>query len=78
MFEKLFKITFIECLDHFIENKKIDLLNELTLFNELKQSIIEKHKDEGESYYKNLEIFLKEFEKRINNSKPRTKSSINQ
>ena len=78
MFEKLFKITFIECLDHFIENKKIDLLNGLTLFNELKQSIIEKHKDEGESYFKNLEIFLKEFEKRIYNSKPRAKSSINQ
>ena len=78
MFENLFKITFIECLDHFIENKKIDLLNGLTLFNELKQSIIEKHKDEGESYFKNLEIFLKEFEKRIYNSKPRAKSSINQ
>ena len=73
-FEKLFNITFIECLDHFIGNKKIEVLNGFTLFNELKENIVKKNKDEGISYYENLEIFLKEFEKRINDSKPRKKS----
>ena len=76
-FEKLFNITFIDCLNHFIGKKKIDELNGFTLFNELKKSIIEKYKNEGAYYYENLEIFLKEFEKRINDSKPRKKSLDN-
>ena len=73
-FENLFNITFIECLEHFIGNRKIDELTGMTLFKELKEDIIKKYEDDGETYYENLQIFLKEFEKRINNSKPRKKA----
>ena len=65
-FESLFNITFIDCLDHFIGKKQINELNGLTLFSELKEQILEE--------YKNLEIFLKEFEKRINNAKSKKHS----
>jgi len=75
--EKLFNITFIDCLDHFIGKKHINELNGLTLFGELKEQILEENEDDGESYYENLEIFLKEFEKRINNSKSKKKSIDN-
>jgi len=75
-FESLFNITFIDCLDHFIGKKQIKELNGLTLFSELKEQILEECDDDGESYYKNLEIFLNEFEKRINNAKSKKKKSF--
>ena len=75
-FENLFNITFIDCLDHFIGKKQIKELEGLTLFSELKEQILEECEDDGESYYKNLEIFLKEFEKRINNAKSKKKKSF--
>ena len=75
-FESLFNITFIDCLDHFIGKKQIKELEGLTLFSELKEQILEECDDDGESYYKNLEIFLKEFEKRINNAKSKKKKSF--
>ena len=70
-FEKLFNVSFIECVDHFIGNKQIYELNGLTLFSELKEQILNGYKEDGESYYENLKIFLKEFEQRINNAIPR-------
>ena len=70
-FEKLFNVSFIECVDHFIGNKQIYELNGLTLFSELKEQILNEYKEDGESYYENLKIFLKEFEQRINNAIPR-------
>ena len=70
-FEKLFNITFIECVDHFIGNKQIDELNGLTHFCEFKEQILREYEEDGESYYENLKIFLKEFEQRINNAKSR-------
>ena len=73
IFEKLFNLTFIQCLDHFIENKKIEELNGLTLFSELKEEIINKYENDGESYYENLKIFLKHFQNKINRAKSRKK-----
>ena len=70
-FENIFNITFIDCLDHFIGKKEINELNGLTLFSELKEEILEQYGEDGESYYGNLEILMKEFEKRINDAKPR-------
>ena len=70
-FEKLFNVSFIECVDHFIGNKQIYELNGLTLFSELKEQILNEYKEDGGSYYENLKIFLKEFEQRINNAIPR-------
>ena len=72
-FEKLFNLTFIECVEHFIGDKQIEELNGLTLFTELKDQIIKKHGKEGELYYENLKLFLKDFENKINKAKPRKK-----
>ena len=72
-FEKLFNLTFIECLEHFIGDKHIEELNGLTLFTELKDQIIKRHLKEGELYYENLSLFLKDFENKINKAKPRKK-----
>jgi len=72
-FESLFNLTFLDCLEHFIGNKKVEELDGLTLFSELKDSILEKYKDDGESYYNNLELFMKDFKAIINNAKPRKK-----
>lgn len=73
IFEKIFNLTFIQCVDHFIENKKIEELNGLTLFSELKKQIINKYENDGESYYENLRLFLKSFENKINRAKSRKK-----
>ena len=75
IFERLFNLTFIECVDHFIGNKEIKELNGLTLFSELKEQILNKNEKDGESYYKNLEFFLKEFEKKINNAKSKNRKA---
>ena len=45
----------------------------MTLFNELKDKITHKYKNDGDTFHQNPEIFLKEFENRINNAKPRKK-----
>ena len=72
-FENLFNITFIECLEHFIGIKQYNELKGLTVFNECKDKIVKKYKKDGENYYQNLKIFMKEFKERINNAKPRQK-----
>ena len=76
-FEGLFNLTFLDCLEHFIGNKKIKELEGLTLFSELKNFILEKYESDGESYYNNLELFMKEFQKKINNAKPRKRKEKN-
>ena len=58
-------------MEHFIGNKKVEELDGLTLFSELKDSILEKYENDGESYYNNLELFMKDFKNIINNAKPR-------
>ena len=75
IFEKLFSLTFIECVEHFIGNKQIEELNGLTLFSELKEQILKKYEEEGESYYENLKCYLIKKKKMINKSKPRRKRS---
>ena len=72
-FEKIFNITFINCVAHFIGEKNIEELNGLTLFSELKEQIIKKHKKDGESYYENLRLFLEGFENKITRAKSRKK-----
>ena len=49
-FENLFNLTFIECLEHFVGIGKIEELNGLTLFSELKKQILDKYKKDGESF----------------------------
>ena len=76
-FEKIFNITFIECVEHFIGDKKIEELEGLVLFNELKEALIKKNEKDGESYYENLGFFFKKFENIINRSKSRKKKKDN-
>ena len=76
-FENLFNLTFIECLEHFVGIRKNEELNGLTLFSELKKQILDKYKKDGESFYKNLELFMKEFKNKINNAKPRKRKEKN-
>ena len=72
-FEKLFNITFIQCVEHFIGKKNIKELNGLTLFSELKEEIVNKYENDGESYYENLRLFLIDFENKIIRAKSRKK-----
>ena len=72
-FQKLFNLTFVQCVEHFAGTKEIEELQGLRLFSELKNEIIDKYETDGESYYENLKIFLKEFENKINKVKPRKK-----
>ena len=72
-FEKLFNLTFIDCVDHFIGNKIIAELNGLILFSELKEQIIRKYDKDGETYYETLRVFLQKFENIINRAKSRSK-----
>ena len=72
-FEKIFNLSFIECVEHFVGNKTIEALNGMKLFSDLKEQIINKYEEDGESYYENLKIFLKGFEDRINRAKSRKK-----
>ena len=76
-FQKLFNLTFIECVEHFAGDKEIEELRGLKLFSELKNEIIDKYETDGESYYENLKIFLKGFENKINKMKPRKKRKKN-
>lgn len=57
IFEKIFNITFIECLEHFAGVNTKEELKGLKLFSELKEQIIQ----------------LKVYKKRINNANPRKK-----
>ena len=76
-FEGLFNITFIECLEHFIEIKQHDELKGLTIFSDCKNKIMNKYEEDGENYYQNLEVFLKGFKERVNNSKLKNKRKTN-
>ena len=73
IFEKLFNLTFIECVEHFIGNKTIEKFKGSTLFSELKEQILKRYEKDGESYYENLKCYLSNFENMINKSKPRRK-----
>ena len=53
-FEKIFNLTFIDCVKYFIGEKQIVELNGLRLFSELKEQILKKYGKDGESYYENL------------------------
>ena len=71
IFEKLFNLEFIECLDHFIAKKYIPLLEGLKCFNDIKNiDIIERYED-GEEYCKLLEYYFKNFDDITNDKRPR-------
>ena len=77
IFGKIFNLTFIDCLEHFIGNKQIEELNGLTLFTEIKEQFLDKYNKDGEAYFENLKIFLKDYKNKINSARPRKKRKKN-
>lgn len=65
-FNKLFNLTFNECLEHFIGKKSIEELKGMKSFESIKEFL-----GEDEEYIKVIKYYLENFEKIINNKNPR-------
>ena len=74
-FNKLFRLRFIQCLNHFGGIEFISQLNGLKLFSQIKDEIIKKYPKDGEEYYFCLGNYLNNFEEIINSKK--TKIFVN-
>ena len=72
-FEKLFNITFLQCINHFIGIKKVDELNGLKCFSELKYEL-----NEEKEYIDCIEYLLKNYELITMKKRPRNKKKIGQ
>ena len=65
-FNKLFNLTFKECIEHFIEKQFIEELEGMKCFEFIKESL-----GEDEEYIKIINYYLENFENIINNKNPR-------
>ena len=70
-FNNIFNLTFIQCLKHFTGEIKIDLLDGLKCFEDIKNDIMDNYEDDGLDYYNTLKYYLNNFEVIINNKKAR-------
>ena len=70
-FQKLFNLNFIQCIRHFSGEEHNDLLNGLKSFKDIKNEIINDHKEEDVEYCDILEYYLKNYEQIINNKRSR-------
>ena len=70
-FNKIFNITFLQCLKHFRGELFINELNGLKTFNQIKDDILKKYPDDGEEYIEILDYYLQNYEEIINNKKAR-------
>ena len=70
-FQKLFSLTFSQCLKHFRGEEHNDLLYGLKCFKDMKDEILEDYEEDGDEYYEVLEYYLNNFENIINNKRPR-------
>jgi hypothetical protein len=70
-FNNIFSLTFIQCLKHFTGEIKIDLLDGLKCFEDIKNDIMDNYEDDGLDYYNTLKYYLNNFEVIINNKKAR-------
>jgi hypothetical protein len=70
-FNELFNLNFIECMEHFIAKKYRKELKGLKCFKEIKDTILNKYKEDGKLYIKYLDYYLNNFEKIINIKGPR-------
>ena len=73
-FSNLFKLTFIQCLNHFRQNKFIKELDGLKLFEELIPDINEKNNEDDE-YIDVLRSSIKDYENAIDRKKGRKKKN---
>ena len=71
-FNKLFNITFRQCLNHFIGKDYIEELVGLKRFEEIKnEQILDKYSVDSEEYFNFIFWYLNNFEEIINSKKPR-------
>ena len=71
-FNKLFNITFRQCLNHFIGKDYIEELDGLKRFEEIKnEQILDKYSVDSEEYFNLIFWYLNNFEEIINSKKPR-------
>lgn len=70
-FTKLFNLNFKECLNHFIGKEKIDELQGMKCFSEIKDDILKKYPKDGDTYCENLEYYLNNYEVIIEQKKAR-------
>ena len=76
-FNKIFNITFLQCLRHFRGELYIDELNGLKTFNQIKDDILKKYPEDGEEYIEILDYYLQNYEEIINNKKARKLRKVN-
>ena len=67
-FKRLFSLKFSECLKHFNGSKNFKELEGMNTFDSLKSRI---RKNEGDDYLLNLNFYISNFEKQINNKRER-------
>jgi hypothetical protein len=73
-FTSLFNITFLDCLKHFRGDISLEELEGLNRFENLKETIKNKCKEEdGEDYVESLDYYLKNYESIVNKKKSRVK-----
>ena len=67
-FQKLFSLTFLQCLKHFRGEETIQELEGMKLFNDIKYEL---NKDDDDDYIRTVEIYIKTYEKIIYRKKIR-------
>jgi len=78
-FEKLFNLTFLNCVDHFIGNEKLEILEGMTLFEEMKDDHAQLEKRNidlnDESYLENLKYYFENYESILKAKKSRNRKT---
>ena len=78
-FEKLFNLTFLNCVDHFIGNEKLEILEGMTLFEEMKDDHAQLEKRnidlKDASYIENLKYYFENFESILKVKKSRNRKT---
>jgi len=78
-FEKLFNLTFLDCVDHFIGNEKLEILEGMTLFEEMKDDHAQLEKRNidlnDESYLENLKYYFENYESILKAKKSRNRKT---
>lgn len=78
-FEKLFNLTFLDCVNHFIGNEKLEILEGMTLFEEMKDDHAQLEKRNidlnDESYLENLKYYFENYESILKAKKSRNRKT---
>ena len=70
-FNRVFNLTYLDCLKHFRGDIVIDELIGLNTFDNEKKVILDKYVEDGADYVELLEYYLKNFEEIVNNKRSR-------